>query len=53
MVNFVSMSFEEELEIYDLLELDAEGLKDRKCPDTDLDRELHRTFQVWAHWHST
>ena len=47
MVDFVSMSFNKELEIHDLLELDAEGLEDRKRPDIDLDRELHRTF--WAH----
>ena len=46
MVNFVSMPFEKELEIHDLLELDAEGLEDRKCPDIDLDRELHRTFRA-------
>ena len=32
------MSFEEELELYNLLELDAEGEEDRECADTiDLD----------------
>ena len=33
------MSFDEELELYDLLELDAEGEleEDRECADIDLD----------------
>lgn len=35
--NFASMSFDEELELYDLLELDAEGEEDRECADIDLD----------------
>ena len=35
--NFASMSFEEELELYDLLELDAIGEEDQECADIDLD----------------
>jgi hypothetical protein len=31
------MSFDEELELYDLLELDAEGEEDQECNDIDLD----------------
>jgi hypothetical protein len=31
------MSFDEELELYDLLELDAQGEEDRECDDIDLD----------------
>ena len=35
--NFASMSFEEELELYDLLELDALGEEDQEHADIDLD----------------
>lgn len=35
--NFASMSFNEELELYDLLELDAVGEEDQECGDIDLD----------------
>lgn len=35
--NFALMSFDEELELYDLLELDAEGEVDQECTDIDLD----------------
>lgn len=42
-LNFTSMSFEEELEIYDQLELDVECEEDRKCPDTVLDCNLNGT----------
>jgi hypothetical protein len=35
--NFASMSFEEELELYDLLELDALGEEDQERADIDLD----------------
>lgn len=34
---FASMSVDEELELYDLLELDAVGEEDRECADIDLD----------------
>ena len=34
---FASMSFDEELELYDLLELDAQGEEDQECDDIDLD----------------
>ena len=33
---FATMSFDEELELYDLLELDAEGEEDRERDDIDL-----------------
>ena len=35
--NFASMSFDEELELYDLLELDAVGEEDPETADIDLD----------------
>jgi hypothetical protein len=35
--NFASMSFEEEIELYDLLELDAMGEEDQERADIDLD----------------
>jgi hypothetical protein len=35
--HFALMSFDEELELYDLLELDAAGEEDRECADIDLD----------------
>lgn len=34
---FASMSFNDELELYDLLELDANGEEDPECADIDLD----------------